>query len=241
MKKISNNDFLLPLRNRRGLEPSEEFKKELWQGLQQSKPKKNKLKYFQFPLLTGIAALLVLLIFSHDFQKSGENEKSNKSVNQSTSYDRKTDKTNDQATNNQETNLMKYQNQKYHVSFEYNKEWKPSSSNPERYEGGDGFFEISGFNGENLTLDDIAQSEANHILKPYGSKPEILNIMINEEEARLIMPSQDQSVEHHNQAEVILKYPDVVNINGNRYSYFVLFADKEHIKEIANTIKFIEN
>jgi hypothetical protein len=247
MKKMSNSDFLLPLRNRPNLEPSEEFKKELWQELKSSRPKKNKLKIFQIPLLTGFAALLVLLIFSNSFQHSEESQKSSPSAGQSASFAEKADKkaVSDQAANNQDTSnqadhLAQYVNPKYRVTFDYNKEWKQVSGYTEKYEGKDGFFQVDAYNGANQTLDEVANNLDAHKLKPFGSKPYIQSIFINGREGRLILPSDDQTADFHNQAEVILKYPNVVEIDGNQYSYFLLLADKNHLQEIANTIQFIE-
>jgi len=58
-------------------------------------------------------------------------------------------------------------------------------------------------------------------------------------ESRLIIPSNDQGVEMNNQAALIVTYPKPIMINGSTYSYFVLWADKNHIEEISKTIEFI--
>jgi TolB protein len=43
-----------------------------------------------------------------------------------------------------------------------------------------------------------------------------------------------------NQAGLIVKYPEAVNINGSLYYYLILWADKAHIEQIGNTIKFLK-
>jgi TolB protein len=78
------------------------------------------------------------------------------------------------------------------------------------------------------------------MLNPYGSDPKIINRIIDGQEARLILPSADQPEEMKNQAGLIVKYPEAVNINGSLYYYLILWADKAHIEQIGNTIKFLK-
>lgn len=53
------------------------------------------------------------------------------------------------------------------------------------------------------------------------------------------MPSADQIKENNNQAELIVKYPQKIKINGNPYSYLIIWADTDHIRELSQTIKFL--
>ena len=39
-------------------------------------------------------------------------------------------------------------------------------------------------------------------------------------------------------AELIIKYPKPIQIDSFTYYYFVLWADKNHIEQIAQTIQF---
>lgn len=132
-----------------------------------------------------------------------------------------------------------YKNKEYNVSLKYNKDWKANNKNINRYEGEDGFFQISAYNGQNLGIDEVADNEANHKLKPYGSKPQISKLVVQGQEARLIMPSEDQPAEENNAAEVIIKYPKGIKISGDMYFYLIVNADKGNINKIINTIKFI--
>lgn len=138
----------------------------------------------------------------------------------------------------QASDINNYTNKDYKVSLKYPPEWRANSS--ERYEGKDGFFQIGAVNGEGMTIDEVAELDANHKLLPYGSEPKIESIKINGQEARLILPSEDQPDEMKGQAEIIIKYPSPVTIGSGIYSYFVLWADKEHIKSIGDTIKFVD-
>ena len=132
-----------------------------------------------------------------------------------------------------------YENKQYDISLSYNKDWKPNNQYDNRYEGKDGFFQISAYDGGNSTIDEVADDEAAHKLKPYGSNPLISEFTIQGQDARLIMPSDDQGEEYKNQAEIIVKYPKNIEINGKPYSFLLLYADKNNIEKIGKTIKFI--
>ena len=40
-------------------------------------------------------------------------------------------------------------------------------------------------------------------------------------------------------AGYIAKYPSPITIDGMSYNYFIVWADKEHIQEIASTVLFL--
>lgn len=133
-----------------------------------------------------------------------------------------------------------YTNKAYNISLEYNKDWKQNPKYIEKYEGKNGFFQISAYTGSTLKIDDLVQSQVKHMLMPYGSNPKIISLKIQGQEARLILPSNDQAKELNNQAELIVKYPKEIKLDGDTYYYFVLWADKYNIQELAKTLKFIE-
>jgi hypothetical protein len=137
------------------------------------------------------------------------------------------------------TNLV-YSNQEYHVSLQYPSTWTANNAYTRaRYEGDSGFFQISAFGGNGWTIDQVAESDANHKLKPYGTTPSIVKSDIHGLDARLIKPSDDQPKEEKEMAELVIKYPQPIQIDSNTYYYFILWADKNHIEQIAETIKFI--
>ncbi len=138
-----------------------------------------------------------------------------------------------------QSNKKLYENKTYNVSLKYNINWKLNPNYIERYEGEDGFFQISAYAGRSFKIDEIVQIEVNHVLKPYGSNPKIIKLNIQGQEARLIMPSNDQHTELNNQAELIVEYPKPIKINENNYYYFILWADKYNIQEIYKTLRFI--
>lgn len=136
-------------------------------------------------------------------------------------------------------NTKLYENKTFDISLKYNPEWKKNPSYTEKYEGKDGFFQISAYSGETLKIDELAQNEANHPQKPYGSNPKITKLTIQGQEARLIMPSDDQIKEFNNQAELIVRYPKEIKINSTTYYYFILWADKNNIHKISDTLRFL--
>lgn len=133
-----------------------------------------------------------------------------------------------------------YTNKNYQVSFKYPNTWKANTIYIDRYEGPDGFFQVSASSGQNITIDEIAKLEASHQLMPYGSNPTIKVFNTNGLSCRLIIPSSDQLKEMKNQAALIVKYPSPIEILGSKYYYFILWADKDHIEQIGKTLKFTD-
>ncbi len=128
-----------------------------------------------------------------------------------------------------------YTNPIYNVSFQYPSHWKKVTD--ERYEGRDGFFQISAISaGEHIDV--VCQREAFHPLLPYGSMPKVFKTQIENEEACYIFPSADQPVDMLRQAAVIVRYQKPIQIQGTAYNYFILWADEQHINEITSTLNF---
>ncbi|WP_067729441.1 LysM peptidoglycan-binding domain-containing protein [Oceanobacillus damuensis] len=128
-----------------------------------------------------------------------------------------------------------YTNQTYRIRFQYPSNWV--RVNNERYEGPDGFFQVSAIAGE--SLEDVCQGEAFHPLMPYGSMPQIIPATIQGEEACFIFPSADQPPEMNRQAALIVTYPAPIVIEGTAYNFLILWVDEAHIREIASTLIFL--
>jgi hypothetical protein len=130
----------------------------------------------------------------------------------------------------------------YAISLEYPADWQPvpGYGDPEtdeaRYGGINGFFQISAMDSD--SIDKTAAAEAGHRLQPYGSQPKIETLQIQGQEARLILPSDDQPTGMQHQAALIVRYPQPVNISGTPCRYFVLWADWPHIRTLAQTLQF---
>lgn len=140
--------------------------------------------------------------------------------------------------------MTRYDNFTFMVTFECSDNWEAVDDylvdgKPTRFEGKSGFLQIAAVNGLDISIDEVASDEVKHKLNPYGSNPEIEKTNINNREAVFIFPSSDQPEEMNNQACLIIKYHQRVVINNEEYNYFILWADKKHIKDIANSLYFI--
>ena len=129
-----------------------------------------------------------------------------------------------------------YRNSLYRVVFRYPPHWQRVTD--ERYEGQDGFFQISAIFSEE-SIHEICDNEAFHPLMPYGSSPRIIPTRIQNQEACMIFPSADQPPEMRSQAAMIVKYPTPVTIQGTVYNYFILWADQDYLDEISSTFAFL--
>lgn len=135
-----------------------------------------------------------------------------------------------------------YSNPVFAISLQHPADWQsvPGYGSPEtgeiKYAGINGFFQINAMDTESIEL--AAASEANHKLQPYGSQPTIESLQLQGQEARLILPSVDQPAGMQNQAAMIIRYPQPVNISGTLVRFFVLWADWPHIRTIAQTLRF---
>ncbi len=134
---------------------------------------------------------------------------------------------------------LSYNNKDYHISLEYPSDWEAVHGYSERYGGNDAFFQIDAINGKSLSIDKVTELDAFHKLKPYGSNPQIKELKVQGQVARLITPSSDQPKEMQNQAGLIIKYPKPIKIGNGTYYYFILWADKAHIEQISQTINFV--
>jgi TolB protein len=135
------------------------------------------------------------------------------------------------------TSLKKiYSNSVYKVRFHYPSHWQ--RVNDERYEGEDGFFQITAI-ASDQPIEVVCQNEAFHQLNPYGTQPGVQHTQIQNQPACFIYPSQDQPVEMRNQAALIIKYPAPVLIDGTEYNYFILWADQNHIREMGTSLTIL--
>jgi TolB protein len=137
-----------------------------------------------------------------------------------------------------------YSNPFFQVSLQYPEHWQHVEGEPQsgdRFAGDDGFFLVSAMDGGDMSLDEVAASEGGHVLQPYGSQPTVKSLAVAGQEARLILPSADQSMGPHGQAALVVRFPVPVEIGGHLYPLFVLTADPDHILDLAASLQFIIN
>ncbi len=132
----------------------------------------------------------------------------------------------------------------YAISLEYPADWRPvpgygsSETGETRFGGINGFFQVGAMDSD--SIDGATAAEAQHRLQPYGSQPTIETLQLQGQEARLILPSDDQPAGMQHQAALIIRYPEPVNVVGVPCRYFVLWADWPHIGAIAQTLRFTD-
>jgi LysM repeat protein len=126
----------------------------------------------------------------------------------------------------------------YKIRFKYPYRW--CKTDAFRYEGVDGFFQVSSFYSS-ATNEDVCKNEAYHKLKPYGTHPSILSTTVDGHEAYFILPSGDQPMEMHYQAALIVKYKNPLKLGDGNNNYLLLRTDKNHVKTIAKTLEFLDD
>jgi len=139
---------------------------------------------------------------------------------------------------------LTFSSRAYAISLQYPADWQPvpGYGSPEtgdtRFAAINGFFQIGAMDSD--SIDGATAAEAQHRLQPYGSQPTIETLQVQGQEARLIVPSDDQPAGMQNQAAIIIRYPQPVNVVGTPCRYFVLWADWPHIRTIAQTLSFTD-
>ncbi|GIP29379.1 hypothetical protein J23TS9_45090 [Paenibacillus sp. J23TS9] len=136
---------------------------------------------------------------------------------------------------------VEYIDHKTKISLQYPSNWSLDTTYlPSiRYAGENGFFQMDAGGTGSISIDEFASLNAHHKLNPYGTNPEITVVNIDNQDARLIKPSDDQPEEMKNQTCLIVKYPKPIKIGDTMYNFFIVYADSENIEAITETIHFI--
>lgn len=131
---------------------------------------------------------------------------------------------------------ISYSNSQLGVALEYPSSWKGEKSG-ERYIGRNGFFGVDAVSAsEETSVETIARNVANHKLRPYGTSPHIIPLSIAGQDARLIYPSDDQE---QKAGVLIASYPRPITVGDTTYSFFVLYADVDHLQSLAESVTFL--
>ena len=138
---------------------------------------------------------------------------------------------------------QQYTDKALYVTFRYPKEWKPSPGESDRtsFEGTNGAVQLGAAEGTNPQQ--VCQSEATHVVQPFGTHPTIRSMKVQGQKACLVWPSKDQALSlgkgRSLEAELVVEFPRPVEIEGNSYGQLTLYADTDHIIEIMKTLRFI--
>ena len=146
-----------------------------------------------------------------------------------------------QVPSKRRASTQRYSNSTYGVTFSYPSNWQPTPGyeNRERFSGADGFFLIAALSSPPpSTLQDVCNTTAQHRLNPYGTRPQVQQLQIQGRPACLILPSADQDKALERMTTLIVRYPKPIRLKGADYNHFILHADKEHIRQITNRLRF---
>ena len=137
------------------------------------------------------------------------------------------------------SSTKQYKNSTYGVSLSYPSNWGRTKGYEERFSGADGFFQIMGLSSPSpSTIQNVCKDALNHRLNPYGTRPQVQRLQIQGRPACLILPSSDQDPAMERIATLIVRYPTPIRLNGANYNHLTLSANKEHIRQITNGLRF---
>ncbi len=130
-----------------------------------------------------------------------------------------------------------YTNDAYKIRLVYPYRWSKIDSR--RYEGIDGFFQVSLIQ-DNISMEEICRIEAYNKHKLYGSSPVISETAIAGRQCLIIMPSCDQPHEMRGQSALITKYCNPIKMDGETYGFLLLLTDSKHMKDISGSLEFLD-
>ena len=137
--------------------------------------------------------------------------------------------------------LNEFVSNKYKISFKYPKNWSRNPRYEDKYEGENGFFEIGDFTGTGENIDEAVKAEVNEAYKPYGNNPTIRKFIVDGQPARVIYPSADQAQFYKDrETAIVVEYPQPIVIDGKKYDYVVIWANREFVPLIISTFKFVK-
>lgn len=100
-------------------------------------------------------------------------------------------------------------------------------------------FQILVMGDESTTPEQACKGEATHVLKPFGETPTIRLTKVDGQSACFVFPSKDQGAPWY--AAAFIKYPEPVQIEGDRWSMLALYADKDYFSGMVGSLHFISS
>jgi hypothetical protein len=137
--------------------------------------------------------------------------------------------------------FREYRNEEVKISLQYPYNWKPDvtlaylGNQPSRYFGLDGFFAVNVIASDGLSLEVIANQEAQS--GDYGQNPQVERVIHNAKIGYLIFPSSDQRNEENQRSCFITELRNIYRSNRINFDILILFADHDHLKQIMETLE----
>jgi hypothetical protein len=139
------------------------------------------------------------------------------------------------------TEFSEYINNEIKISLQYPSNWKPDEKvaylgkQPSRYFGSDGFFAVNVISSDDLTLEAIAEKEAQS--GDYGQNPQTKRLIHNAKIGYLIIPSADQTKDEKQRGCFITELRNRYRSNQINYDIIILFADQAHLMNLLETLE----
>jgi hypothetical protein len=133
--------------------------------------------------------------------------------------------------------LATYTGAAYPLTLDYPSSWQQTSADPTpSFAGDSGFFAIGGTaSAESVTA--VCQAQVAAAGQPFGSSPTIEATTVGDQEACLILPSEDQPADMRGAARVVARLPYELFSVG--FNFLVLDADQAHVRPIAQSVQFL--
>lgn len=137
---------------------------------------------------------------------------------------------------------QRYTNDRVGVTFFYPPDWQPDprqiQDGQQRYGGESGFFQVT--TAEGPSVEWAAEVHVKHKLNLFGQRPRVLPMDIQGYDARLVLPSVVRQREMNGTAALFVRLPHPVPADiGSPRPFLLLWADGDHIAQIAETVRLV--
>jgi len=134
-----------------------------------------------------------------------------------------------------------YTSDKLKVSLAYPAYWEVNDEGVVSYSSQDGFINMSASSIVGSTAKEWCEIQIKHNpdklgIYRYGTQPAMEVLKVDDQPACLVLPSDDQPKSERGSSLLVVEYP---TLEGGTIPILFLFADKNHIYDFINTLKFI--
>lgn len=132
----------------------------------------------------------------------------------------------------------------FHITLLVPEGWQENYEEPHRYDGDDGYVRFYATGSLGMTLEQSVAVLTGSIRDryPYGTEPTVEATTAAEQPARLILSSADyHQMMPRDPAALVVAYPEPVTLgNGMTYMHLVLQADRNHVRDLGESLRFVE-